>query len=139
MRTSGVYGWRNTVTGKWYIGSSVHIERRKTTHLKELGGGTHNGPKLLRAWQKYGSQMWEFVILEECKPVREVLVAREQHWLDLHDSHNNGYNTLPKAGSALRDEVDRGTTLEDHSQPNNVRGLAPLEGDQKATRGHPAG
>ena len=100
MKTSGVYGWRNTTTGKWYIGSSVHIERRKWTHLKELGNGTHNGPKLLRAWRKYGSLAWEFVFLEMCEPARKTLVAREQYWLEFYNSHGNGYNTLPTAGSA---------------------------------------
>jgi group I intron endonuclease len=101
MKTSGVYGWKNVLTGKWYVGGSVHIERRKATHLKELNNGTHSGSKLLRAWRKYGSQVWEFTILEECFPVRETLLAREQYWLNFYDSCNNGYNTLPKAGSCL--------------------------------------
>jgi group I intron endonuclease len=101
MKTSGVYGWRNEVTGKWYVGSSAHIERRRATHLKKLSNGNHEGPKLLRAWRKYGSEAWDFVVLEKCDPVREILVAREQHWLDLYDSFRNGYNTLPTAGSCL--------------------------------------
>jgi len=101
MKTSGVYGWKNGVTGKWYIGSSVHIERRRATHLKGLNNDTHNGVKLLRAWHKYGSLAWDFVILEECPPARETLIACEQRWLDFYDSCNNGYNTLPKAGSCL--------------------------------------
>ena len=79
----------------------VHIERRVATHLKKLNNGNHEGPKFLRAWQKYGSEAWEFSLLEECFPIREMLITREQHWLDFYDSYCNGYNTLPKAGSCL--------------------------------------
>ena len=101
MKTSGVYGWFNQVTNKWYVGSSVHIERRKTTHLKQLNAGTHTGIKLLRAWRKYDPIVWEWRVLSVCEPIREQLLKQEQFWIDKLDAYHSGYNALPKAGSCL--------------------------------------
>ncbi len=102
MRTVGVYGIRSTITGKYYVGSSVDIRRRWATHRKELASGTHVGIKLLHAWRKYGSDAWEWVVLEECLLDRKQLLEREQHWIDTLSSYENGYNSLPKAGQGTR-------------------------------------
>ena len=102
MRTVGVYGIRNTITGKYYVGGSVDIKRRWATHRKELTLGTHTGVKLLRAWQKYGPNTWEWVVLEECQPDKRLLLEREQHWIDTLLSYEDGYNSLPKVGQGTR-------------------------------------
>jgi group I intron endonuclease len=87
---------------KWYVGSSIHIERRKATHLKQLRVGTHTGVKLLRAWKKYDPSVWEWQVLSVCDdPSREQLLEQEQFWIDKLDAFHNGYNALPKAGSCL--------------------------------------
>jgi group I intron endonuclease len=98
---AGIYAIRNKNNGKVYVGSSVNIHRRWTSHRKELNTETHTGSKLLRAWKKYGPDVFEWVILEECTPDRRVLMQREQAWIDSLDSYNNGYNSLLRAGGGL--------------------------------------
>lgn len=102
MKTVGVYGIRNTITGKYYVGSSVDIRRRWVTHKKKLALGVHTGIKLLYAWVKYGPDAWKWVVLEECLPERKHLLEREQHWIDFLSAYENGYNSLPKAGQGTR-------------------------------------
>lgn len=101
MKTSGIYGWYNKTTDKWYVGSSADVWPRCRTHERELRNGVHNGPKFLRAWQKYGPDVWICVLLEVCPPIRGDLIPREQFWIDKLDSWMNGYNTLQLAGSCL--------------------------------------
>jgi group I intron endonuclease len=101
MKISGIYGWYNTLTDEWYVGGSKDIFSRYRVHLKELRKGSHNGPKFLRAWKKYGPDVWFCYILETCQTQRVVLLAKEQYWMNRLDSYQNGYNTLPKAGSNL--------------------------------------
>ena len=101
MKTSGVYGWYNLESGKWYVGSSIDIWGRFKTHIHDLKAGTHTGPKFLRAWIKYGEKAWICVVLEECPPEREKLLEREQWWIDHFDAYVSGYNSLRKAGSHL--------------------------------------
>src|SRR5271157_370704 len=100
MKTSGIYGIRCLANNKYYVGSSVAIERRWATHKRELNSGAHTGTKLLRAWRKHGPDNWEWVILEGCAP--SVLMEREQYWVDSLDAYQNGYNSLPKIGQGTR-------------------------------------
>lgn len=92
---TGIYGIYNKVTGKWYVGQSVDIERRNSRERYNLGRGffhwgTGDNPHLVAAWQKYGPAAFEWVVLEEC-PV-ECLDDREVYWIAQKDSYKNGYN-----------------------------------------------
>jgi len=78
--TCGIYAIRNTVTSRRYVGSSKDIELRWKQHLRKLRGGKHANPILQNAWNKYGEQAFEWLVLEEC-PEAE-LCAREQVYLD---------------------------------------------------------
>lgn len=51
---SGVYQIYNTVNGKRYIGSSIHIEQRFKEHLRNLRANKHVNAHLQSAWNKYG-------------------------------------------------------------------------------------
>lgn len=53
---SGVYQIYNTVNGKRYIGSSIHIEQRFKEHLRNLRANKHVNAHLQCAWNKYGEQ-----------------------------------------------------------------------------------
>ena len=87
---SGIYGIHNLINDKWYVGQAVNIRARWNAHKSMLSRNERESIHLLRAWQKYGPDAFEWVILEECSP--EVLDEREKYWISQKDSYKNGYN-----------------------------------------------
>lgn len=100
LAQSGIYAIRNKINGKQYIGSAVNFYNRFKEHRSKLRRGLHHSKKLQNAWVKYGADAFELVVLEVV-PNKADLLLREQHWLDLHDIANTGYNASPTAGSIL--------------------------------------
>jgi group I intron endonuclease len=92
--TSGVYAIVNKTNGKRYIGSSIDIPARWRSHAHKLRRGKHHSLHLQSAWNKYGSDNFDFVILEECGS--EEILAREQFYLDRDFPE---YNTIRHAGN----------------------------------------
>lgn len=77
---TGVYKILCVPTGKIYVGSSVKIYSRWSSHRQYLRKNKSPCTILQRAWNKYGESAFEFSILEEC--AREVKEDREQHYID---------------------------------------------------------
>src|ERR1700677_1718481 len=81
MIETGVYKITNTVTGKFYIGSTTEtFHQRWTHHKRKLKTGKHANRHLQASWKKYGSSVFLFEVVEECEI--EVCRVREQHYLD---------------------------------------------------------
>jgi group I intron endonuclease len=89
----GIYLIRNIANKKVYVGSSKDIQRRFVTHKSRLNTGKHKSRHLQSAWKKYGSDSFEFSILEEVAD-ESVLIFREQHYLEVYKSYDReyGYN-----------------------------------------------
>lgn len=96
---AGIYKIINLVNNKIYIGSAVNFNKRKNNHKSKLLMNKHHSKKLQNAWNKYGFENFEFEIIEECE--KEKLIEREQYYIDLYNSFNEGYNCCPIAGSSL--------------------------------------
>ena len=80
-RQSGVYKITNTVTGKFYLGStSRSFKNRWRTHQLDFEQGKHCNEYLQHSWNKHGSENFLFEVLERCSPDR--CLEREQYWLD---------------------------------------------------------
>lgn len=95
----GIYAIRHIATGRSYIGSSVNIARRWKEHRMRLANGQHPALHLLRAWRAYGSEAFEFLMLEECDVATELIrIERETYWMRLMQPV---FNTAPIAGSVL--------------------------------------
>lgn len=77
----GVYGILNSITGKIYIGSAIILHRRIVDHIYFLNLGKHHSILLQRAWNKYGKEAFEFLVLEYSS--KDSVVSREQFWMDL--------------------------------------------------------
>ena len=95
---SGIYKITNVKNGKFYIGSAKDIDRRWWEHKNDLKKNKHKNPKLQHAWDFYGENSFEFIILEnviECE-----LFKREQFYLDMFKPYMRdiGYNITPTAG-----------------------------------------
>ncbi len=103
----GIYEIRNEVNDKQYIGSSQDIERRWQEHQKELQKGTHSNPHLQNAWNKYGSKVFQFSIIEEVQNIEDLL-EQEQIWLDIIFETSSPYNIATRAGGGyLGEEVNK--------------------------------
>ena len=97
---SGIYMIRNTVSGSCYVGLAKNIYKRITYgHIHDLIRNKHifsdGQPDLLqKAWNKYGNNAFEYVILEYC-PV-ENLPTRERFWISCLNCNatksGKGYN-----------------------------------------------
>ena len=60
----GIYGIRNSINGKWYIGQSKRIRVRKNEHFRKLRSDRHANNKLQHAFTAHGEESFEFFYLE---------------------------------------------------------------------------
>lgn len=87
---TGIYGIRNLLNDKWYVGQSINIELRWKRHVWALNNEYHHNQHLLRSWKKYGESAFQFIALEECDAGD--LNNREAYWINRLHSLENGYN-----------------------------------------------
>lgn len=88
----GIYKIENLQNHKVYIGQSINIERRWTTHKHDAfdeSGIAYNYP-IYRAIRKYGLDNFSFEVIEECH--REELDSKEREYIEKYNSFFNGYN-----------------------------------------------
>jgi group I intron endonuclease len=88
----GIYSIRNILNDKRYIGLSTDIEARFKHHINRLKTNTHRNEHLQNAFNTYGIDSFEFMILDECSP--ELLCDKEKYWIGYYQSYdrNFGYN-----------------------------------------------
>ena len=93
---SGIYVILNIVNGHRYIGSAEDLRVRELHHRRRLILGKHINRYLQNAWNLYGENSFEFIVLHHCE--RADLLAFEQRAIDLLRPE---YNLLRFAGSTL--------------------------------------
>ena len=79
MKT-GIYKIINQINGKFYIGSSKDLSRRKKDHFRLLKKGINHSILLQRAVNKYGLDNFIFEVIAECS--EELLFTIEQKLVD---------------------------------------------------------
>jgi group I intron endonuclease len=106
-QVSGVYAITHLLSGRSYIGSSRDIISRWAGHQNQLKANTHHSSYLQKAWNKYGSKAFCFVVLEPC--AEAIRVQREQFWIDQIQAANRefGFNLSPMAHAACPGEEGR--------------------------------
>lgn len=88
IRESGIYMIENSITGKRYIGQSVHIRRRLSIHKS---GNSSGCSYLYSAMKRYGADNFIFSILEVADPT--CLNELESGWIKKLDTlYPHGYN-----------------------------------------------
>jgi hypothetical protein len=87
-KVSGIYKIVNRVNGKYYVGSSKDIvEYRWPKHKKELRAKRHKNDYLQNAWNKYGENNFDVVIVEQVH--QGILLEVEQHYLNIAKSEQD--------------------------------------------------
>ena len=91
-RISGIYSWENQVNKKKYIGQSVDIWDRWSSHRMGLNRNKSGCTALQYAWNKYGEDNFVFYVIEEC--TIDELDDSEAFWMKFlqSDIHEWGYN-----------------------------------------------
>lgn len=104
----GIYQIKNLINGKIYIGSSIDIRGRWWNHKSMLKRGIHDNAHLQRAWDKYGSKIFKFSILEKIVNIENLLV-REQWYLDNWSPEYNIAECAvsPRRGTTITEETRR--------------------------------
>jgi group I intron endonuclease len=90
-RVIGIYCIKNKVNNRCYIGQSDNIFLRWKQHQIALNNGNGNS-KLQKDWDKYGSQNFQFLIIEETAYDQYELNSRESFYANQHNVWEHGYN-----------------------------------------------
>ncbi len=61
---AGIYGIRNKVTGKIYVGKATYLYERLQCHRSELERRKHINKYLQEDWLKYGKNSFEFILIK---------------------------------------------------------------------------
>ena len=90
---SGIYKIICLDNNKFYIGSSVDINRRLKTHINLLHKNKHKNKYLQNSWNKYGEKNFRYEIVETIYDISR-LYLREKWWIDHTNCCSNkiGFN-----------------------------------------------
>lgn len=91
----GVYAIINLLNNKKYIGSTCSLRKRFRQHFNNLNKQKHSNIILQRAYNKYGSKHFGFIILERCENVVSTLLNIEQKYIN----EFGDYNICKEAGT----------------------------------------
>ena len=87
----GIYGIQNKINGCIYIGKTgMNFGDRWDSHRALLRSNKHYNQYLQRAWNKYGEENFEFIVVEECDV--DVINEREIYYIKFYRNQNLSYN-----------------------------------------------
>jgi len=96
----GIYAIHNIISNKYYIGSSQCIRRRWNEHKSLLNRNKHGNQHLQYSYNKYGLDVFEFIILEECN-INELL-QREDYYRMEYSKLYELYDIEIKSGAPMK-------------------------------------
>lgn len=117
MRISGVYLIINKLNGNFYVGSSIDINKRISTHKRYLIKKIHHSTILQNAYNKYGINNLEFEVFIECNYEDNLIL--EQFCLDFL---NPIYNISKDAIAPMQDRKHTKNTLLKMSEADRPKG-----------------
>ena len=100
----GIYKIQNKINNKVYIGSSIVLNKRKYKHFWMLNKGVHPNIYLQKSYNKNGTEVFEFEILELCE--ENDLISRENYYINYYKSNEMGFGyNLALVGDSRRNIV----------------------------------
>ena len=62
----GIYMIRNVENDMNYIGCAIDIDKRWKNHMYLLKNGVHKNKRLQNVYNKYGKDIFEYSVIQEC-------------------------------------------------------------------------
>ena len=82
-----IYGIKNNINNKYYIGQTINFTGRKGKHLRDLKNNAHHSHHLQRSYNKYGLEHFSFEIIEDNIPLED-LEEKENYYISLMGYYN---------------------------------------------------
>lgn len=117
---SGIYMILNLINGHRYIGSTNNFLNRARKHRTLMTTGKHPNKHLMNAFSLYGSNSFQFVVLEYA-PVDRLLQIEQEYLNACYDNGVSCYNQSKEAQSAMKGRKHSLETLTKISGINNHR------------------
>ena len=139
-KTIGIYGIKNKINNHIYIGKTeMNFGDRRDSHYSLLRNNKHWNPYLQNAWNKYGENNFDFVIihiLKENEDVNELERNYIQHYRELNLSYNiaDGGEGGGNLGKHLSEETKR--KIGEKNRINMTGFVMPEETKQKISKEH---
>lgn len=89
---SGIYKIINKIDGKYYVGRTKNLDRRWIEHTRSLKNKHHVNRYLQFAWDKYGENAFEFIIVEYIEDINLLINAEQRHIEKFIEDKRNGIN-----------------------------------------------
>jgi group I intron endonuclease len=124
--TTGIYIIINELTEKYYLGSSVNIEKRWVEHKSLLKSNKHHSKPLQNAYNKYGNSCLTYYVFFVC--VEEDLLFFEQFCLD---TLKPKYNASKVANAPMAGRKHSKETLIKMRKPRSLEHRASISAAQK--------
>lgn len=87
-KNAGIYKILNVKSGNFYIGSTIHFDRRFKDHKRALKKGTHPNYKLQSDFDTFGDKIFKYEIIEKVENF-DILISKEQYYLDIWKPYYN--------------------------------------------------
>lgn len=131
---SGIYAIKNKVNGYMYIGQSKNINNRWINHRSNLNNNRHHNQKLQNAWNEYGEDNFEFIVIEKCE--QDVVDDREIFWIAYYNTSDryHGYNLSTGGEASSRGVCFSDEQKEKMSQLRNPDAIVQLDLNGKLIR-----
>ena len=103
MSEKVIYKITNRINDKIYIGSTQDKKRRWREHKSNLKDNHHRNQHLQNSWNKYGSEEFEFLVIEDVQDKGDLL-SREEFYLRYINYHDpeSLYNIALDAKAPMR-------------------------------------
>ncbi len=103
VKPAGVFQIKNTVTGKFLLGSSLNLDGVWNSARFTLELGNHRNRGLQADWKQYGAEAFVFEVLDQvpddADPDKELEIY-EALWIEQLAPFDQGYNTERKIRQA---------------------------------------
>lgn len=87
-----IYTITNKITGEVYVGQTVNVGKRFYLHRRTLREDRHCNPYLQRSYNKYGSEAFAYLIVEECDNYDIANIIEDRRITELRANRIQVYN-----------------------------------------------
>jgi len=113
----GIYQIKSIINNKKYIGSSIHIKRRKKEHFHALIQNKHPNYNLQNHYNKYGKNDFIFTVLKRCS--EKELIKEEQYYINILKPDFNIRLIIGKQVKETKEKIS--ATLKGHKVSKKTR------------------